>query len=108
MPLRDATFGAAERSYELIRESKSDVAVIARNIGYTNESINKIKAHLFLDRHLLDRYVQQGVPVTFARFDADSEIAEAWQRLVGGTHTPEDLALLRHEMSEACFMRNVD
>jgi hypothetical protein len=94
-------------AYERIRLSRTDVRAIARATGYKVQNIRKIKQHLFVKRHLLDRYVEQGIPAQHARFDPYLPIAEAWDRLALGTFTPADLQLLRHEIAEAWYMRNV-
>ncbi len=60
-----------------------------------------------MDDHLLDRYEPLGVPAMRARFDSDIGIARAWQRLESGTHGLADLQLLRHEIAESWYMRNV-
>lgn len=39
------------------------------------------------------------------RYDASPDIAEAWLRLRSGTHKPEDLVLLEHELAESNFYR---
>lgn len=101
-------FLAAADAYATIRASRSDVAAIARATGYKAANIEKVKRHLFLDAHWLDRYVHLGVPAVRARFDPDPEIAAAWTRLQAGAARPSDLALLRHEMAEAWYMRRVD
>jgi hypothetical protein len=36
-------------------------------------------------------------------FDADADIAEAWQRLQQGTHTSDDIQLFHHEYFESKF-----
>ena len=41
------------------------------------------------------------------RFDSNLDQAEAWKRLETGTHTPADLAWMKHEMAESWYMRNV-
>ncbi len=80
---------------------------IAKNTGLKPTNIQKVKNHLFVDEHVLDRYESIGVDATVGRFDSDIGIAEAWQRLESGTHMPSDLQLLRHETAEAWYMRNV-
>ena len=34
------------------------------------------------------------------RFDPNPDMAEAWLRLRSGTHVPQDLLLLEHELAE--------
>ena len=83
------------------------MAAIAENTGFKVENIQTIKDHLFMNEHLLDRYVDYGVPAEVARFDSDMAIAKSWMRLQNGTHTSLDIQLLKHEMAEAWYMRNV-
>ena len=92
--------GSADEAYEAIRENTTDVGDIARNTGLKAENIQKVKDHLFLDEHTLDRYVDLGIPAERARFDSDIKIAESWHRLQVGTFTDDDIQLLRHEIAE--------
>ncbi len=96
---------AADKAYEAIRASTTDVAAIAKNTGLKPENIQKVKDHLFINEHRLDRYESLGIPAEIKRFDSNANIAEAWKRLVDGTHTPKDIALLKHETAEAWHMR---
>jgi hypothetical protein len=99
--------GPADAAYDAIRASTTDVESIAGNTGYKAANIQKIKDHVFVEEHLLDRYEGQGVPAEWRRFDSSLEIAETWKRLETGTHGPADLELLKHETAEAWYMRNV-
>jgi RHS repeat-associated protein len=87
-------WGAAESAYDVIRAT-DDVATIAANTGIRGSWVARAKDHLFFRTHQLDAGV--------ARFDADPFIANAWGRMQAGTHTANDLALLRHELFEARF-----
>jgi hypothetical protein len=95
----------ADQLYERIRQDETDVDEIARHTGWKPSSIAKVKHHLFIREHWLDRYESLGVPAMAARFDSDEAIAEAWLRLKDGRSSPLDLQLLRHEAAEAWFMR---
>jgi hypothetical protein len=97
---------AADEHYEAIRRNTTDVEEIARNTGLKPENIAKVKRHLFEEAHLLDRYVDYGIPAEMKRFDSDIGIAQAWERLRRGNFTAEDLQLLRHEAAEAWYMRH--
>jgi hypothetical protein len=88
-----------------MRRSMADVEAIARNTGIKPANIRKGKRHLFYEEHLLDRYVELGVPATMQRFDSDLGIARSWKRLEQGNFTAADLQLLRHEAAEAYLMR---
>jgi len=57
--------------------------------------IQRIKEHLFYKKHELD----DGL----LRFDADPEIANAWNRLIEGKHTMKDIMLLKHEIFESKY-----
>jgi hypothetical protein len=96
---------SADEAYAAIRASTSDVAEIAQSTGFKPRNLQTIKDHLFYREHLLDRYVDYGIPAEMARFDSDAAIAAAWQRLRTGTHTASDIALLKHEMAESTLMR---
>jgi hypothetical protein len=98
---------SADEAYTAIRASTTDVADIASNTGYKVSNIQKVKNHLFMEEHFLDRYESLGVPAEWRPFDSDIAIAEAWTRLETGTFGPADLQLLRHETAEAWYMRNV-
>ena len=100
--------GTADEAYEAIRASNTDVADISKNTGIKIENVQKVKDHLFYEEHLLDSYVEYGIPAQRARFDSDMGIANAWKRLENGTHTPDDMKLLRHETAEAWYMRRND
>ena len=50
---------------------------------------------MFNNTHQLDDGVR--------RFDSDPDIADAWDRMRTGDHTPEDLRLLEHEYFESRF-----
>lgn len=96
---------AADAAYHEIRCRNDDVEKIAANTGIKPKNIRKIKAHLFYNEHLLDRYVNFGIPAVRARFESDSAIAAVWNRLIDGCFTDVDVLLLRHETAEAWYMR---
>jgi hypothetical protein len=95
----------AERDYDRIRASTTDVDTIAARSGLDPDDVREVKAHLFEREHLLDSYVDHGVEPEWARFDAHPEIAAAWRRLEAGEATASDLQLFRHELAEATYMR---
>ena len=97
--------GPADEAYAAIRASTTDVAAIAAATGLKPQNIQRVKDHVFMQEHLLDRYVAQEIPATVGRFESNSNIAEAWARLQAGTHTAADLRFLRHETAEAWYMR---
>ncbi|KEO84823.1 hypothetical protein [Tumebacillus flagellatus] len=85
----------AEELYESFRKSNVDVQAIAKNTGMTEERVQRIKDHLFFKEHIKDHGV--------GSFEADYEIAQAWERLQNGTHKQNDLDLLNHELFESRF-----
>jgi hypothetical protein len=72
--------GSADEAYETIRQSTTDVEAIARNTGIKPENIQKVKNHVSHEEHLLDRYVDVGIPAEMRRFDSELGIANAWSR----------------------------
>jgi len=96
---------SADEAYAIIRASTSDVETIAKNTAIKPDNIAKVKAHLFYNEHWLDRYTDYGIPAEMKKFDSDLAIANAWKRLEVGQFIPEDMALLKHEMAEAWYMR---
>ena len=95
----------ADEAYDGIRASDTDVATIAENTGYKPANIQKVKDHLFHNEHVLDRYVDMGVPATKQRFDSNIDIADSWKRLENGNQTTQDIQLLKHETAEAWHMK---
>jgi hypothetical protein len=90
-------FDGAEKVYNQIRTSKSDVASISKNTGISETKIARIKDHVFNQKHILDDALRP--------FDADPDIANAWHRLENGSFTSKDLQLLEHEYFESRFER---
>ena len=78
--------------------------MIAAATGLKAQNIERVKRHLFTDRHLLDRYPEAG-PAQLRRFDADPAIAACWDRLRLNRWSENDRQLLRHEMAEYWYMR---
>lgn len=91
---------SADELYDAIRASDSDVSKIAQNTGIKPENIQKVKDHIFYNEHLLDKYIDYGIPAERARFDSNLNQAMAWQRLEAGTHSEADITWLRHETAE--------
>ncbi|MEO0826904.1 MAG: RHS repeat-associated core domain-containing protein, partial [Cyanobacteria bacterium J06642_9] len=85
----------APEAYQAIRNSSDDVTSIARNTGFPERRIQRIKDHLFNNQHQLDSGISY--------FDPDPDIADAWGRLQNGTHNLEDIRLLNHEYFESRF-----
>ena len=79
--------------YENIRIDTTDIPRIAQNTGMPEWKISRIKEHVFFNEHILEDGVR--------RYDPDSDIADAWYRLINGTHNQNDIDLLNHEYFEA-------
>jgi len=84
-----------DAEYENIRINTIDISRIAQNTGMPEWKISRIKEHVFSNDHILDSGIK--------RFDADSEIADAWYRLTNGNYNQNDIALLNHEYFESKF-----
>ncbi|WP_246605528.1 hypothetical protein [Sphaerospermopsis torques-reginae] len=84
----------APQSYEKIRKS-DDVLTIAKNTGFSKKKIQRIKEHIFFQKHQLDDSMRT--------FDTDPDIADAWFRLQKGDYKNEDIKLLEHEYFESRF-----
>ncbi|MDH2433502.1 RHS repeat-associated core domain-containing protein [Pokkaliibacter sp. MBI-7] len=99
---------SADELYDAIRESVTDVSEIANNTGFKAENIQKVKDHVFYNEHLLDRYVDYGIPAETRRFDSTIEQANAWKRLENGTYTDADITWLKHETAERWYETKYD
>ena len=86
----------AVQMYEEIRGRTTDVKKIALNIGWNENDIACIKAHMFNNEYMLNGEMK--------RFDPDFDQVQAWDRLTQGTHTDVDILLLRHEITEYRLM----
>lgn len=85
--------------YESVRKMKTDIKKIAKNTGFSEKMIKKVKEHIFYNEHNLG-YGLVG------RFDPDYDMARTWQRLIEGKEIkPMDIILLRHEYLEAGLMK---
>ena len=84
----------ANRYYEGIRKRKDDIEKIAKNTGWSYESINRIKNHIFYDSHI----IKEGYK---GLLDPDYNMSVAWQRLINGTFEERDILLLKHEYLES-------
>ncbi|MDF0606904.1 LysM domain-containing protein [Neisseriaceae bacterium TC5R-5] len=93
----------ADALYDVIRKSNTDVEVIAATTGIKPLNIQKVKDHVFYNEHLLDKYVDYGIPAVRARFDSDINQALAWQRLESGTFTKQDTTWMKHEIAERWY-----
>ena len=67
----------ARRYYEEIRKRTSDIAAIAKNTEFSEQAIEIIKSHLFLNKYDLG----EDEPTTFY---PSYDIAVSWQNLISG------------------------
>lgn len=88
----------AEKMWQGFRSRSDDIEKIAKNTGFSEECIKEIKLHVFY-KTLIKRY-------EIAPFDADYDIAQAWNRLINNQFVKSDLELLRHELAESMLMNN--
>lgn len=85
------------RYYGLVRSMKTDCKRIAKNTGFKEEDIERIKNHIFNKKHKLEGGTK--------RFDPDYEMGQSWQRLIDGRKIEErDIILLNHEFLESILM----
>lgn len=83
----------AELYYQSIRNRKDDVLKIAKNTSLPLKMINKIKNHVFYDKHIL-------YDGSLGYLDSDYDMGVAWQRLINGNYKSRDKLLLKHEYLE--------
>lgn len=84
----------AEDYYTKIRNIKTDIKEISKNTGWSEASIEKIKNHVFYNKHIL----REG---NISLLNADYNMAVAWQRLINGNYEDRDILLLKHEYLES-------
>lgn len=87
----------AKELYERFLADHSDVYKIAERTGFTPDQILMWKQYLFIQPH--KRYIDDKEVI----IEPSLEIAEAWQRLREGVHTPLDIYFLKgvqHELLE--------
>ena len=96
-PYGEAAKEHAKRYYGLVRSMTTDVQKIARNTGFPEDEIRKIKEFVFMQKHDLG-----GEELEF--FEPDYMMGESWRRLQVGTPEPHDITLLYHEMMERELM----
>ena len=90
----------AHRYYAEIRKRKSDIAAIAKNTGYSEQEIEIIKSHIFINKYDLG----EDEPTTFY---PSYDIAVSWQNLISGKDIEEkDIILLKHEYHEYNLMKD--
>lgn len=88
----------ANQIYEFIRECETDISDIATNLSFKPENVKKIKDHVFINKHYLDRHGPK--ETEYKRFDPTFQQALAWKRLEAGTYTQDDITWIKHECAE--------
>jgi hypothetical protein len=74
----------------------NDVVKISENTKISKDIIQRIKNHMFYQEHKLLHGIK--------KFDADYDMAQAWQRLINNEFVESDLILLQHEFAESILM----
>lgn len=88
----------AFRFYDEVRQRKNDIESIANNTGWKSEAIQKVKDHIFINKHDLGGDEPE-------RFYPSYDIAISWQNLTDGKNISEkDIILLKHEYLELTMM----
>jgi hypothetical protein len=97
----------AEKMYDLIRESETDIDDIASNMKLNRDIIRKIKEHVFFNIHTLDRYDDD---IEHRRFDANIKQALVWKRMQAGIYiyNEGDIIWLNHEFTERHYELKYD
>ncbi len=95
-----------ERKYiDIRKEGIEDIPTVAKNTGLTEELVLKMKKHLFLDTKQLS---VDGKPYEELYFQADPDIAYAWQKAQKGELTEKEKEWFRnlanHEIKEKEYM----
>jgi hypothetical protein len=90
----------AEKIYDSIRQSDTDIYDIPENLSLPADDIKNIKDHVFFNKHYLDRYAEPAEPIPYERFDANLQQALAWKRLTVRSHTEDAIIWLKHERVE--------
>ena len=91
----------ADLMYDSIRNCTSDVNEIAENMDWNPYYVQKIKDHVFYNKHVRYDPSENNDSVSEPkRFDADFHQAIAWKRLASGQHQPEDIVWAKHELLE--------
>lgn len=90
-------FEHAIKYYALVRSMTTDVSKIANHTDYSEDDIQNVKNHIFLEKHDLGGD-------EFEYFEPDYMMAESWRRLMNGEAEPHDIVMIRHELLERELM----
>lgn len=95
-PYSKAAEKHANTYYESVRHMTTDTTRISKATGISQDKIDKIKNHIFIDEHdLIDGR---------KRFDPSYDMSQSWQRLISGNFQEKDIVLLKHEYAELRYM----
>lgn len=88
----------AKRFYSARVRNNDDVSLISSNYDFTIDELSAIKEHVMVSEHLFE-------DGTIRKFDADIDQALAWQRLMEGNATDNDILFLRYELEELRYIQ---
>jgi len=88
----------SETYYEAVRKMTTDVGKIAKNTGFDEQEIKRVKEHVFYKVHDLGDAGKR-------RFYSSYNMAQSWQRMIDGREIKaHDIVLLKHELMEIDLM----
>ncbi len=79
--------------YNNIRADLNDIDKVCENLGLEKNIVQKVKDHVFYNRHQLDSGIE--------RFDPNLNIAESWKRISNNKYVRSDLEWFLHEFAES-------
>jgi hypothetical protein len=82
---------------ESIRNCKTDIEEIAKNLNLMPETVERVKNHLYYKKHILNSYDNE---IEFKRFDADLKQSLVWKALQRGQYNDNDREWFNHELLE--------
>ena len=88
----------ADKIYESIRQSDTDICDIAQNIYFKVDNIKNIKDYGFYNEHDLDWYNPN--QIERKQFNPNLQQALTWKHLEAETHTQDDVTRIKHECAE--------
>ena len=88
----------AKDFYNCRIRSDDDIKLISQNTDFSYDDISAVKRHIMEDTHLFE-------DGSVRKFDADIDIALAWQRLMQGHSNETDILLVNHELCELNYIK---
>lgn len=94
----------AQRMYHefVNRKEEPQVARIAENTGFSQDTIKQVFEHIFTGKHKFKKGPMR-------QFDPDYDMAQSWQRLIAKDNKnirKSDILMLEHEMFESILMKD--